>query len=501
MGIDPTAARPTYRQIADQLRDQIHSGERRLPSERALADRYGVGPMTVRQAIRTLQQEGLLDARPGRGLFVRERRPFVQYRRAAFNTGWQSWREALARQGHTGGQRIREVTVVTSPPEIAALLGLGDDDPVLVRCRLLLIGNEPAQIADSYYPHRLAEGTPIAGSEPVTAGLLRSLEAAGVTLDRADEQWTTRMPTPSEASLLRLRLRLRRGVPVLRFLSTLYDTSGTAVCVTDSILAGDRHALLFETAVGRPSPAQEADSGWRSGRCATSCGHTTKRSPCHCTVSTWWPICSPLIGSRRKRPNSVVHDSSAAAASCAASSAEPVSRRQRAASTLQRMPGRRDTPVRTPSPAYRRRQTRRCPAPRRVSARGLGQPLRRAEQALPCLAELGKHLLDPRADKHRSFQPRPSSARATANSSSKRSATNSASASGTKPAARAAAPRSNATSWTWNPSRCAASAAWRRRHGRNPCSHGPARRYARRRRRHGSPPASRGSTRKQVTGR
>lgn len=260
MGIDPTDARPTYRQIADQLRDQIHFGElrpgQRLPSERALADRYGVGPMTVRQATRTLQQEGLLDAQAGRGLFVRERRPLIHVS-ADYLTGQQQWRDVLSRQGHTGGQRIREVAVVTPPPEIAALLGLGDDDAVLVRRRLMLIGDEPAQIADSYYPHRLVEGTPIAGSEPVTAGLLRSLEAAGVTLDRAEERWTTRMPTPSEASLL----RLRPGVPVLRILQTLYDTSGTAVCVTDNILAGDRHAFLFEAAIGRPSSAQETGSG------------------------------------------------------------------------------------------------------------------------------------------------------------------------------------------------------------------------------------------------
>ncbi|MGH8886692.1 MAG: GntR family transcriptional regulator [Egibacteraceae bacterium] len=261
MGIDPTDARPTYRQIADQLRDQIHFGElrpgQRLPSERALADRYGVGPMTVRQATRTLQQEGLLDAQPGRGLFVRERRPLVHHVSADYLTDQQSWRDVLSRQGHTGGQRIREVAVVTPPPEIAALLGLSDDDPVLVRRRLLLIGDDPVLIADSYYPHRLVEGTPIAGSEPVTAGLLRSLEAAGVTLDRAEERWTTRMPTPSEASLL----RLRPGVPVLRQLQTLYDTSGAAVCVTDNILAGDRHAFLFETAIGRPSSAQDAGSG------------------------------------------------------------------------------------------------------------------------------------------------------------------------------------------------------------------------------------------------
>jgi GntR family transcriptional regulator len=45
-----------------------------LPSVRALAEELGVNPNTVAKAYQELVQGGLLEARPGRGFFVSERR-------------------------------------------------------------------------------------------------------------------------------------------------------------------------------------------------------------------------------------------------------------------------------------------------------------------------------------------------------------------------------------------------------------------------------------------
>src|SRR5918912_813495 len=75
--VDPTSDRPVYKQIADQLRAAIESGElapgARLPSEAELMSRYDVAQGTVRQALSLLRGEGLVIAQQGRGVFVRER--------------------------------------------------------------------------------------------------------------------------------------------------------------------------------------------------------------------------------------------------------------------------------------------------------------------------------------------------------------------------------------------------------------------------------------------
>jgi DNA-binding FadR family transcriptional regulator len=66
---------PNPRRISEAIADDIVSGRlapgERLPSERALAARYGVGRPLVREALRSLGELGLIETHPGRGTYVR----------------------------------------------------------------------------------------------------------------------------------------------------------------------------------------------------------------------------------------------------------------------------------------------------------------------------------------------------------------------------------------------------------------------------------------------
>ncbi|HEX3779726.1 MAG TPA: GntR family transcriptional regulator [Pseudonocardiaceae bacterium] len=63
--------------IIESLRDQIARGElprgSRLPSEREIAEHFGVGAPTAREAIRALASMGLVEARHGSGTYVTAR--------------------------------------------------------------------------------------------------------------------------------------------------------------------------------------------------------------------------------------------------------------------------------------------------------------------------------------------------------------------------------------------------------------------------------------------
>jgi GntR family transcriptional regulator, transcriptional repressor for pyruvate dehydrogenase complex len=67
--------RRLYRQIADQIRALIRSGEygpgARLPPERDLAKQLGVSRPSVREAVIALEVEGLVEVRIGSGIYVR----------------------------------------------------------------------------------------------------------------------------------------------------------------------------------------------------------------------------------------------------------------------------------------------------------------------------------------------------------------------------------------------------------------------------------------------
>lgn len=75
MGFQQIKSRRIYEEIIDQVKAQINSGDLkpgdRMPSERDIAERLGVGRAAVREALTALEVMGLLEVRTGEGTFVR----------------------------------------------------------------------------------------------------------------------------------------------------------------------------------------------------------------------------------------------------------------------------------------------------------------------------------------------------------------------------------------------------------------------------------------------
>ena len=76
MPLEAVEARRLYRQVADQLRSLIDSGEyavgSRLPTERELAEQLKISRPTVREALIALEVEGRVRIRVGSGIYVTE---------------------------------------------------------------------------------------------------------------------------------------------------------------------------------------------------------------------------------------------------------------------------------------------------------------------------------------------------------------------------------------------------------------------------------------------
>lgn len=71
-------AGPSRAAVLSHLADEIQAGRAaagtKLPSERELAERFGVSRPVVREAMRGLVERGLVEVQPGRGAFVRSAR-------------------------------------------------------------------------------------------------------------------------------------------------------------------------------------------------------------------------------------------------------------------------------------------------------------------------------------------------------------------------------------------------------------------------------------------
>ena len=77
-----TSTDPVYLRVLDDLRHRISSGllepGARVPSRNAIIARYGVGETAAKHALAVLAAEGLIEARPGSGSYVRHA-PVTRY--------------------------------------------------------------------------------------------------------------------------------------------------------------------------------------------------------------------------------------------------------------------------------------------------------------------------------------------------------------------------------------------------------------------------------------
>jgi GntR family transcriptional regulator len=74
LDIDPHGGLPIYRQVMNQIRRQVMTGQlatgEQLESVKSLSTRLKVNPMTISKAYGFLVEEGLVERRRGIGLFV-----------------------------------------------------------------------------------------------------------------------------------------------------------------------------------------------------------------------------------------------------------------------------------------------------------------------------------------------------------------------------------------------------------------------------------------------
>lgn len=249
--VDPTSDRPVYKQIAEILRAAITRGELapgdRLPSESELMARYHVSQGTVRHALTLLQNENLVQAQHGRGVFVRSTRKIRRLAHDRFarrhrDAGKAAYLAEAETEGMVPEVEVYHVGPAPAPDEIIVRLGLRRGSTVLIRSRLYRSDKQPTELATSYIPWWLAKGTAMCEVNPGPGGIYARIEESGHTLDRFAEEVSARAPTAEEARAL----ALGPGTPVLALVRTAYDTNGQAVEVCDTVMSADAYLLSYE---------------------------------------------------------------------------------------------------------------------------------------------------------------------------------------------------------------------------------------------------------------
>lgn len=213
MGLE--VPRSQYRQVADLLRGGIESGEyapgSSLPSEPDLASRFGVSRVTINRAVQLLRGEGLVKVLRGRGTVVRaipaiRRNSARRYQRSAREEGGArgAFDFEIRRLGLTPRTEVVQLEAVQPPPAAATVLGLRDEEPVLIRKRELFASDEPVLLATSYIPWVIAEKAGITNVDTGPGGTYSRLAEIGLGPVRFSEDIRVRIPTAEEESFFLL---------------------------------------------------------------------------------------------------------------------------------------------------------------------------------------------------------------------------------------------------------------------------------------------------------
>lgn len=203
--------RSQYEQVADLLRERIENGTyppgSALPSEPTLSSELGLSRVTINRAVTILRAEGYVKVKRGSGAFVRTLPRIVRDARrryAARSNGTGAGQVEVTSLGLTSRTEYQEIAKVPASPEVAHALNVNGGSDVLVRRRVLYANDEPTQMADSYYPWEIVQGSALLREDSGQGGSYDRLAELGYPVARYTEDVNVRLPTVAERLTLQL---------------------------------------------------------------------------------------------------------------------------------------------------------------------------------------------------------------------------------------------------------------------------------------------------------
>ena len=257
---------PMYQVIAQGLQKRIESGELlpgdQLPTELELRDRYGAARSTVRDGIRQLTRQGLVETRPGQGTFVtRKVDPFVTVLTGDPGTGGDEAAAYLS-EVHKGYRRairtVPRVEIQLPSAEVSRRLRIPPRMQVVSRHESRYIDGIPWSLQTSFYPMDFVTkgAARLLMAEDIAEGTVRYLrEAIGVSQVGYRDWITARVPDTTEQSFF----GLAHDATVFEVFRTGFDQTGTPLRVTVTVWPADRNQFIVNVGEGLPAPRYDSD--------------------------------------------------------------------------------------------------------------------------------------------------------------------------------------------------------------------------------------------------
>jgi GntR family transcriptional regulator len=229
---------PVYIQIHDQLKNEIEKGVwkigDRLPSERELAAKFNVSRMTLRQAIKNLADEGILERKIGSGTYVASEK--VQEKMS----GTTSFTEIMKSQNRIPSSKTVSYFLTSPSSSEMEKLSLDKDETILRMERIRYADNVPICFEVASIPHKLIEGY---SKAEITDSFYHTLEQkGGKKIGHANQTISAMLASEQIADYL----EIKRGEAVLRLRQVSYFDDGTPFEYVRTQYVGNRFEFYLE---------------------------------------------------------------------------------------------------------------------------------------------------------------------------------------------------------------------------------------------------------------
>jgi GntR family transcriptional regulator len=247
---------PLVSQAAAAIRSRIKTGRwqlgEQLPSEPQLATELGISRGTLRESVRLLISNGLLDRRHGVGTFV-ARVPSPSIDRGIDELFGAT--DAIAQMGYTPGLGACEITLERATTVVAGELRLPKPARVCHIKRVRLADERPVILCNDYLPADVLveRGIPVEDVRPQILARGGSLyewleQDIGRPIDMAMARIEPVVATAATASAL----DVESGTPLLRLRQTHYGMDGAEILYSDNLHNSD--VMHFHVVRRRPRP-------------------------------------------------------------------------------------------------------------------------------------------------------------------------------------------------------------------------------------------------------
>lgn len=182
-----------HNQIKRDVENHVYKVGDRIPAERPLAVKFGVSRMTLRQAIKTLEEEGILERRLGSGTYVDSQK--VQEKMS----GIMSFTEITQANGQIPSSKLISYQIGKPSLSEKERLNLNPDSEVLRMERIRFADETPICYEVVTIPYHLVENL---SKDDISTHLYETLNKNVYRIGRVTEHISAEVANENDARLL-----------------------------------------------------------------------------------------------------------------------------------------------------------------------------------------------------------------------------------------------------------------------------------------------------------